>query len=154
MEFPSIPDDGDTLQGIHFDSIDVEFPALNADALSGWLIAVAKTYGKSIRALSYVLCSDEYLLKMNVERLDHDTYTDIITFDLSDDCGNEIEGECYISIDRVTENAALFNDSVSHELNRVFVHGLLHLCGLGDKTEEEAKMMREAENGALELLQV
>jgi rRNA maturation RNase YbeY len=153
MQFPSIPDEDSLDKGIDFAVIDVEFPSFDSTALSAWLSAVAKTYGKSVDSLLYILCSDAYLLDMNIERLNHDTYTDIITFDFGDSSSEVIEGECYISLERVKENAGLFNVTEAHELNRVFAHGLLHLCGLGDKTEEEAKTMREAEEFALGLLE-
>jgi len=151
MNFPELP--GDVFEsGILFDTADVELPELDASALSDWLSAVAKTYGHRIERLVFVLCSDVFLLKMNQERLDHDTYTDIITFDLRDRPDAPIEGECYISLERVNDNASRFGESRETELHRVLVHGLLHLCGLGDKTSEEAEFMRSAEDKALSLL--
>jgi len=151
MDFPSIPNE--FVEGaISFNSVDVELPELDQTSLSTWLSAVAKTYNTSIYQLSYVLCSDVYLHAMNVERLSHDTLTDIITFDLRDSESAPIEGECYISIDRVMENAASFGESTEVEFLRVVVHGLLHLCGLGDKTPEESERMRFAEDSALQLL--
>ena len=154
MNFPSIPDEGDLFGGITFSAVDVHLPDIDITVISNWLSAVAKTYGRSIRSLSYVLCSDAYLIEMNVERLNHDTYTDIITFDLCDNEPNIIEGECYISLERVKENAQIFNVSSVDELRRVLVHGLLHLCGLGDKSDAESIVMREAEELALNMLKV
>lgn len=151
MEFPSIPE-LDAKVGVTFHVEDVAMPAIQEDVLANWLSACAKTYRCSIDALSYVLCSDAFLLDMNVERLAHDTYTDIITFDLRDQASGPIEGECYISLERVAENASSFGESLHTELYRVFAHGLLHLCGLGDKTVEEAARMRKAENACLALL--
>lgn len=150
MQFPSLPGDLDEqLSTISFDVVDVELPQLDEEVLSLWLTAVAKTHDCTIASLGYVFCSDAYLLEMNVERLEHDTYTDIITFDLSDAEGLPIEGECYISLERVAENAASFGVRFERELLRVVVHGLLHLCGLGDKTPEDASSMRIAEDSAL-----
>ena len=153
MDFPNLPGD-EIIGGITFATVDVDLPIFNADQVASWLTAVAKSYDRSIGSLSYVLCSDAYLLEMNVERLNHDSYTDIITFDLRDADDASLEGECYISLDRVIENATSFGESAIQELFRVFVHGLLHLCGLGDKTAEDAKQMRQAEDRALALLLV
>ncbi len=99
----------------------------------------------SLKSLSYVFCSDEYLLKINRQFLHHDYYTDIITFDLSDKKGT-VDGEIYISIDRVRENAVTENTSVKHELHRVIFHGVLHLCGFNDKKKKDKIVMRNAEN--------
>jgi len=150
MEFPSIPDD-DPVGEVTFDVVDVEMPILHEEVLSLWLSACAKTYNHSIASLGYILCSDAFLLQMNVERLNHNTLTDIITFDLRDTDAGAIEGECYISVERVAENAQSFGESTDRELRRVFVHGLLHLCGLGDTSIEEASAMRSAENSCLSL---
>ena len=94
--------------------------------------------------VSYVFGSDEWLLEINQKFLNHDTYTDIITFDQSDS-EDELDGEIYISLDRVRENAQKFEVTFEKELHRVMVHGLLHLAGFSDKTEEEKKLMREKE---------
>ena len=100
--------------------------------------------GKVVGELTYVFCNDQQLLKLNKEFLNHDTLTDIITFDYS--LGNEIHGEIYISTDRVEENAEEFEVSFMNELSRVMVHGILHLCGYKDKSEEEKNQMRNKEN--------
>ncbi len=94
--------------------------------------------------LNLVFCSDDYLLEINKKHLNHDYYTDIITFDYS--IGNKISGDLLISVDRVKENAKNFSVSFSQELNRVVIHGVLHLCGYKDKTEDEKKQMRNLEN--------
>ena len=99
--------------------------------------------------LDYIFCSDEALHQINVQFLNHDDYTDIITFDLSEKA-DVLQGEIYISVDRVEENARIFNVSYDDELHRVIFHGALHLCGLGDKTDAEQKIMRAAENQVLE----
>lgn len=105
---------------------------------------------KRIENLSYVFCNDEELLEINQEHLQHDTYTDIITFDLGDK-QNSIDGEIYISVDRTTENAAAFHVKPEEELARVVFHGLLHLLGHKDKSPEEQAQMRDAEEEALKL---
>ncbi len=155
MKFPSLPLDPDeTSVGFAFHEIDRPdiFDEISEVAVDGWLAAVAKTYGRRIDQLDYVFCSDDFLAGMNVEHLDHDTLTDIITFDLAEDSPSTgaIEGECYISVERVTENAQRFGESPQRELLRVLAHGLLHLCGLGDETDEEAAQMRIAEAAALQ----
>jgi rRNA maturation RNase YbeY len=99
--------------------------------------------------LTYVFCTDEALLAMNKQFLNHDTLTDIITFDLSES-DDEITSELYISTERVAENAQLFNATYEHELLRVIFHGALHLCGFKDKTDAEAQLMRAAEEASLE----
>ena len=164
MQFPKLPAD---LAGeaITFDVIDTDLPHLvegdGGDRLAGFLAAFAKTHQREILSLDYIFCSDEELHRMNVEYLGHDTFTDIITFDLSDESSSDpnqsfaaeqstsIEGECYISLDRVRENAAGFGESPEQELLRVIIHGLLHLCGFGDKTPDEIAAMRAAEQLAL-----
>lgn len=100
---------------------------------------------KCLNNLNIVFCDDEYLLSINKEFLQHDYYTDIITFDLSSD-GNTIEAELYISIDRIIDNASILSSSKSTELHRVIFHGCLHLCGYGDKTESEVVLMRNKED--------
>jgi len=152
MRFPTLPDDHVASENISFDAVDVDPPVLDEIVLVPWLLKVANVHGYAVSSLSYVLCSDDYLHQMNVERLNHDTLTDIITFDLSDPSEQLIDGECYISIDRVSENAVSFGSGVRAELYRVLVHGLLHLCGLRDKTDLEILQMRAAEESALCLL--
>ena len=110
-----------------------------------WLVNLAKEESYTIDNLNYIFCSDEYLHKINVDYLDHDTLTDIITFDNSDE-KQIIEGDIFISVDRVNENAKEFNVSFFSELNRVLAHGLLHLIGYKDKTDSDKKLMREKEN--------
>jgi len=100
--------------------------------------------GKRVGELNVILCSDEYLYKLNVEYLSHDTLTDIITFDYSE--SNIISGDLFISINRIRENAKAYSIKIIEELHRVMVHGVLHLCGYGDKTKEERKTMRVKEN--------
>ncbi|UBM59702.1 rRNA maturation RNase YbeY [Marinilongibacter aquaticus] len=115
-----------------------------------WLKEIAESEGYEMSELNYIFMSDENLLEINIEYLDHDTYTDIITFDNSDD-EHKIEGDVFISVDRVKENAEKFEVIFEEELRRVMAHGLLHLCGYKDKSESESQLMREKENWALTL---
>lgn len=115
-----------------------------------WLQQVIRKEGKVPGDISYIFCDDNHMLENNIAFLDHDTYTDIITFD---DCvGSIINGSILISLDRVADNAEKFNKSFENELLRVIVHGTLHLCGYKDKTDEEAKVMRLKEDESLEML--
>lgn len=117
-----------------------------------WLKEIAIRENTSIRELNIIFCTDEYLLNINKEYLDHDYYTDIITFDLSDGPG-PIEGELYISTERTADNAATQNIPTVKETQRVMAHGLLHLCGYGDKTDAEIKLMRKKEDLCLRFLE-
>lgn len=119
-----------------------------------WIIKLATHYKHEVLELNYIFCSDDYLHKINIEYLDHDTYTDIITFDLREKSNesNTIESDIFISIDRVKENANKLNLPFLEELARVMAHGLLHLIGFKDKSDLEKKEMRIAETRALELL--
>lgn len=121
----------------------IDFLYSSEDLLANWILKSALHESKNILSLNIIFCDDEYLLSMNQDYLNHDYYTDIITFDYS---AEEIEGELYISIDRVKENATALEVSFKHELHRVIIHGVLHLCGYGDKSEEEEKIMRSKED--------
>lgn len=132
----------------NFFSEDIQFAIQDANAIIEWLTHLAEAHTAKVEQLNYVFCSDEFLYEMNVKYLDHDTYTDIITFPMND---NPIEGDIFISIDRVKENAELNKVSFENELHRVMAHGLLHLIGFNDKTEEEQAKMTEEENKALVL---
>ena len=112
--------------------------------LKHFIEQIFKDEGYELSALTYVFCSDEYLLSINKQFLNHNTYTDIITFPLSEK-DNAIIGEVYISIDRVVENAGKYNTTVLRELHRVIFHGALHLCGFKDKSSDEAATMRSKE---------
>jgi rRNA maturation RNase YbeY len=115
-----------------------------------WLQQVIRKEGKVPGDIAYIFCDDSYMLEQNIAFLNHDTYTDIITFD---DCvGDVISGSILISLDRVAENAEKFNKPFENELLRVVVHGTLHLCGYKDKTDEEAKVMRQKEDESLAIL--
>lgn len=116
--------------------------------LGVFLDQVFLEHGKKLKRLDYIFCSDNFLWKINQQYLDHDTYTDIITFDLTEDAGGVL-GEIYISVDRIRENAAEFGVRFEEELHRVIFHGVLHLCGFGDKKAPEKKIMRQKENELL-----
>lgn len=134
---------------IFFHSEEIDFKLKKKKKVRNWLIELAKTEEKSIEDLNYIFCSDDYLLEVNKEHLNHDYYTDVITFDYCEN--NVISGDIYISIDRVKENAESFGKSFKNELKRVMAHGLLHLMGYKDKSEKEAKKMVQLEDFALEL---
>ena len=109
-----------------------------------WLEQVINTEKKRAGDIVFVFCNDEYLLKKNIRFLKHNTLTDVITFDYTK--GKDISGDILISVERIQENSEIFNVSFLNELNRVMVHGLLHLLGYNDKTKQEAKLMRSKEN--------
>lgn len=120
------------------------------EEITNWLLHSIMTENKELSSINYILCSDEYLHKVNVEYLNHDYYTDIITFDNSED-NNIIEGDIFISIDRIRDNAANEGVPFIKELRRVMIHGVLHLVGFNDKTDDEQKLMRQKENEYLSL---
>lgn len=119
---------------------------------ASWLENVITSEGKSLEEIGYIFCDDDYLLKINMDYLDHDTYTDIITFDYS--VGKILHGEIYISTERVQENSETYSVKFEEELRRVLVHGVLHLSGYKDKTEEEAALMRSKEEEKMKLFHV
>ena len=129
---------------IHFCTEDITFSLKEKLKHKAWLNEVAKQEGKKIQELTYVFCSDEYLLQINQEYLNHDTLTDIVTFDNSED-PKKIEGDIFISIERVLENGNKLGTSDT-ELERVMVHGLLHLLGYKDKKKEDKTLMTEKED--------
>jgi rRNA maturation RNase YbeY len=112
-----------------------------------WITDIIKAQGKKVGDISYLFCDDAYLIEVNRAYLNHDTYTDIITFDYVED--NLISGDIMISVERVKENAQLFGSTFDQELHRVIIHGILHLLGQGDKTAPEAAQMRKKEEAAL-----
>ncbi|HEY0262102.1 MAG TPA: rRNA maturation RNase YbeY [Chitinophagales bacterium] len=135
---------------VHFFNSDVVFSLKKKDVLQKFILQQFKKESGFSLSLSCVFCSDEYLLKVNQDFLQHDYYTDIITFPL-EQTKRKITAEIYISIDRVRENAEQHNVTFKEELHRVIFHGTLHLCGFGDKTESEQKTMRKKENEWLAL---
>lgn len=135
---------------IHFFSEEIPFTLKEKLSRKRWLKKIATNEGFKIKELNYIFCSDEYLYQMNKNYLRHETYTDIITFDNSEKKG-DIEGDIFISIDRVRENAKTHTQELETEMNRVLAHGLLHLMGYKDKTQEEAALMQLKEEEALGL---
>lgn len=142
------------MNNIYFFKEDCQFDLRKLKRHKRWLNQLANSYEFEIAELNYIFCSDEYLHKINLDYLNHDTYTDIITFDLQEnnEGNNSIEADIFISIDRVTDNAKNLNIDFEEELARVMAHGLLHLIGFKDKSDNEQDEMRLAENKALELL--
>ncbi len=136
---------------INFFSEDVDKPSLKFAGIKKWIVSELKIENLEVGNINYVFCSDEFLLEMNKKHLDHDYYTDIITFDYRED--KTISGEMYISVDRIKENSILLGTGES-EIYRVIIHGILHLSGFEDDTEEESAAMREREDDALRRLQL
>ncbi len=135
---------------IYFEVEDCKFPSIKRQAVKNWIKVVAKNYGKKVGNITYIFCSDEKILEVNKEFLQHDYYTDIITFD--DTEGNIINGDIFVSLDTVKSNSEKFRTTLEEELHRVIIHGILHLCGLTDKSHKDEKLMREAENQSLKLI--
>lgn len=129
---------------ILFNYENVDFELENTEFYINWINQTAKNENKEIGDISYVFCSDDYLLDINQRFLEHDFYTDIITFDYSE--ANVLSGDLMISIDRVKDNSEKLNTPFSEELKRVMIHGILHLCGYKDKTKEEELLMRSKED--------
>ena len=127
-----------------------KFALEKENKVKNWINQILKQENKSSGNISYLFCSDDYLLNINKQFLKHDFYTDIITFDYSS--AEKIEGEIFISIDRVKENATTFKQPFQMELMRTIIHGVLHLCGYKDKKPADKKKMRLKENEALRLL--
>jgi len=135
---------------IAFIAEDVPFQVSDEEKIKNWLAQIINFHQFRLENLTFVFCSDDYLLDLNINYLDHHTYTDIITFDNSDE-EQTIEGDIFISIDRVKENASNFNVSFLEELHRVMIHGVLHLLGYDDKTESHQAEMRQKEDYWLSL---
>ena len=135
---------------IAFYSEEVELPAINQEAVSSWVREVTKTYGKKTGDFSYIFCSDEKILEVNRQYLQHDYYTDIITFEYTE--GNTISGDLFISLDTVKTNSDTFHTPYNEELHRTIIHGILHLCGINDKAPGEREIMEANENKALSIL--
>ena len=130
---------------VFFFEEDTAFKPKNKARLREWLKATVIAEGYTLSELNYIFCSDTYLLAMNQQYLDHDTYTDVITFDNSE-LADVIVGDIFISIDRIRENAAQFSGNETDELHRVMIHGALHLLGYKDKTKADKSLMTEKEN--------
>jgi len=145
-----LPEESHELHGIEFLVEDVDFELADAEDLTSWIERVAEVHEYEIVQLTYIFCSDEYLHRVNVEYLDHDTYTDVITFDNAD-TSDVIEGDIFISVERVRENAQQLGVSFHDELHRVMIHGVLHLLGYADKDLLSQTAMRKKEDDCLSL---
>ena len=135
---------------IFFHAEEVKFPPIKKRETANWIHTVAKTHGKNIGEISYLFCNDKKILEINRQYLQHDYYTDIITFDYSEE--STISGDIFISLETVLSNSQKYNTPFIQELYRVIIHGILHLCGMQDDSEEKEKEMREAEDRALLLI--
>ncbi|MFH7003283.1 rRNA maturation RNase YbeY [Flavobacterium sp. 9] len=131
---------------------ETEFTLDNEQAFADWLSAVIVSENKNEGEINYIFCDDEYLHKINVEYLNHDTLTDIISFDYT--VGNELNGDIFVSVERVEDNAKDFNVSFIEELKRVLAHGILHYCGYKDKSDSEAELMRSKEDEKIAMFHV
>ena len=129
-----------------------DFELTNESQISTWLSNVIVSENKKEGDINYIFCDDEYLLEINQQYLDHDTLTDIISFDYC--VGNELHGDIFISVERVRENALDFDVKLEEELLRVMAHGVLHYCGYKDKSEEDEKLMRQKEEEKIKLFHV
>lgn len=128
----------------------IDLPAIKHRETTAWIKAVAVAHGRSVGEIGYMFVDDEKILEVNKQYLGHDYYTDVITFDYDE--GKVINGDIVISLDTVRTNAELFNKRYEDELNRVIIHGVLHLCGINDKGPGEREVMEAHENKALDLL--
>lgn len=128
-------------------NFETDFELADKERLSNWIERTITGEGYEVGDISYVFCDDDYLHKLNMEFLKHDTLTDIISFDYC--MGKQVNGEIFISVDRVRENAEEFQVPFIQELHRVMIHGIFHYCGYGDKTPEEESLMRSKEDRAL-----
>ena len=132
---------------ISYQTVGTRMPAIKRRETTAWIKAVAATYGKKVGDIAYIFCNDEKILEVNREYLQHDYYTDIITFDYSE--GETISGDLFISLDTVRSNSEMVGATYEQELYRVIIHGILHLCGINDKGKGEREIMEDCENKAL-----
>lgn len=135
---------------ITYNTIHVKMPAISHRATTTWVRNVAKSYGKKVGEVAYIFCDDEKILEVNRQYLQHDYFTDIITFDYCE--GDTLSGDLFISLDTVRTNAEQYGKTYDDELHRVIIHGILHLCGINDKGPGEREIMEAAEDKALAML--
>ena len=135
---------------ISYQTDGVKMPDIKKKETTEWIKEVAACYGKRVGEIAYIFCSDDKILEVNHQYLQHDYYTDIITFDYGE--GNRISGDLFISLDTVRTDAEQFEQPYDRELHRVIIHGILHLCGINDKGPGEREIMEAAENKALALV--
>ena len=128
----------------------VEMPSFDTQRIENWIVSVARSFGKTVGAVTYIFCNDDKILEVNRKYINHDYYTDVITFDYSRPM--RISGDVFISLDTVRSNAILLGKTYDNELMRVIIHGILHLCGVDDKGPGEREIMERHEDEALALL--
>jgi probable rRNA maturation factor len=139
---------------ITFHTEDIVFTLKNKTRIKKWIIRTIEMKKRKTGAINFIFCSDSYLLSINKQYLNHDTFTDIITFDYSKDLKNApLSGDIFVSIDRIRENAVRFSKTAENELHRVIIHGILHLIGYTDKTKDAKEQMTKQENTCLEMLE-
>jgi rRNA maturation RNase YbeY len=131
---------------------ETDFQLVNETRFSNWISKVVESENKSEGEINYIFCDDDYLLSLNQEYLNHDTLTDIISFDYS--VGNQLHGDIFISVERVKENAVEFKVDFMEELKRVIIHGVLHYCGYKDKSLKETAIMRQKEDEKIKMFHV
>ena len=136
---------------IIYQTEDVKLPTLKKRIISSWIKKVADKYNKKVGDIAYIFCNDKRILDINKEYLQHDYYTDIITFDYTE--GDLISGDIFISLDTVKSNSEQFGTSYLNEIQRIIIHGVLHLCGINDKSPQERANMTQQENEALAILE-
>ncbi|MES2132199.1 MAG: rRNA maturation RNase YbeY [Bacteroidota bacterium] len=134
---------------ITFQNQSISFKLKEKTKLKNWIKTITEKEKHLLGDVNYIFCSDEELLEINMKHLNHNTYTDIITFDYTEE--KKINSDIFISVDRVEENAKKFKVNFEEELHRVMIHGILHLCGYKDKTKADAELMRKKENASLKL---
>lgn len=134
---------------ISFHNQSISFKLKEKTKLKQWIKTITEKEKCKLGTINYIFCSDDELLEINIKHLNHNTLTDIITFDYTEN--KTINSDIFISVDRVTENAEKFNVTFENELHRVMIHGILHLCGYKDKTKADAELMRKKENASLKL---
>ena len=135
---------------ISYQTEGVKMPDIKKKETTGWIKEVAACYGKRVGEIAYIFCSDDKILEVNRQYLQHDYYTDIITFDYVK--GKTISADIFVSLPRILDNTQLHSKDFTNEFHRVLAHGILHLCGYKDKTTEEISLMREKENFYLNIL--
>ncbi|WP_268122869.1 rRNA maturation RNase YbeY [Roseivirga pacifica] len=142
------------MSAINFFSEDVSFVLKQKRVIRQWINHICTQYGQEIDSVNFIYCSDNYLLKINQDYLDHDYFTDIITFDEREDLSEPITADIFISVDRVKDNAKTVGTTFTQELHRVMIHGMLHMLGEDDKTEAAKQQMRKSEEASLSLLKL
>ena len=138
------------MKEISYTTDGVEMPSFDTQRIENWIVSVARGFGKSVGAVTYIFCNDDKILEVNRKYINHDYYTDVITFDYSRPM--RISGDVFISLDTVRSNAILLGKTYDNELMRVIIHGILHLCGVDDKGPGEREIMERHEDEALALL--